>query len=452
MRREHPYSHAALDTSDMDAGRRRFLVAAAALTAGAATGFGTLLTPQPAAAFRTPARIVIVGAGAAGLSLASRLASALDGASITIVDRREEHYYQPGLTLVATGAWKASRVLDTNSRFIPRDVEWLRDSVVEYDPDNNRIHTATGQTVNYDFLLVASGLQLNFDAIEGMSPELIGSHGIGCVYDTPDHAERTWRAIRAFTETGGVGLFTRAPGAIKCAGAPLKVTMLAEHGLRTAGHRGKAELHYFQPGNALFSQPGIDSFLKQHFPEQRDIAINWEHQLKGLDAARQEATFVTAEGERVVEYDFIHVVPPMSAPVSVRESELAWQEGGFSGWLEVDPHTLQHRRYPNVFGVGDVIGTPIGKTAASVKAQTPVAVANLLSILRDRDPVASYNGYTSCPLITERGKGILVEFDYSLNMTPSFGFIDPYEEQWIPWLMKDRMLHAAYNAMLRGRI
>lgn len=438
----------------MKPGRRDFLALSASGAVLAATGLGAsaLLTAAPARAVSTQARIVIVGAGAAGVSLASRLSSGLDGARITIIDSREAHYYQPGLTLVATGAWTASRVMDSNSRYIPSGVTWIKDSVAEFDPDNNRVYTESGRGVDYDYLLVATGLKLNFDAIEGMDPSLIGTNGIGCVYDNPDHAARTWQAIERFTQTGGVGLFTRAPGAIKCAGAPLKVTMLTEHGLRKVGNRASADLHYFAPGTGLFSQPDINAFLKSHFPEDRDITVNWEHRLSAIDPGRREATFATGDGERTVGYDFIHVVPPMTAPDSVRNSELASDEAAFAGWLEVDRYTMQHRRYPNVFGAGDVVGTPIGKTAASVKAQVPVAAANLISLIADREMTARYNGYTSCPLITERGRGILVEFDYDLNMVPSFGFISPYEEHWVPWLMKDRMLHAAYNAMLRGRI
>ena len=439
---------------DIDTGRRQFVITSAAAGALAAAGLGggTLLAPLPAHAVRTNARIVIVGAGAAGISLASRLSRSLDGARISIIDSREAHYYQPGLTLVATGAWDSSRVFDRTERYLPGDVDWIRDSVVAFEPERNRVHLQRGTTVDYDYLLVATGVELEFAAIDGMDPQLIGSNGIACVYDSPDHAVRTWQAINRFIETGGVGLFTRPPGALKCAGAPLKVTMLTEHGLRKAARRGQAQLEYFAPDQSLFSQPDINEFLKQHFPHERDIGLNWQHRLIAIDPGRRQATFTTGDGQRTLDYDLIHVVPPMRAPASIRQSELAWGDGSFTGWLEVDRHTLQHQRYPNVFGAGDVVGTPVGKTAASVKAQVPVVVDNLLAVLQGSEPPARYNGYTSCPLITEQGRGILVEFDYEMKMVPSFGFISPYREHWVPWLMKDRMLHAAYNAMLRGRI
>ena len=437
--------------------RRDFLklssLSTGALAAGG-IGLGSLLQSAPARAVETSAHIVIVGAGAAGLASANRLRRRLDGARITVVDPRTDHYYQPGLTLVATGLWARSRTEDRNERYMPDGVEWIQEPIAEYDPESNRVVTAGGASLEYDYLVVTTGLELRFDQIEGMSPELIGSHGIGCVYDNPDHAARTWQALEPFTREGGKGLFIRPPGAIKCAGAPLKMTMLAEHRLRQHGAREQAELHYYAPGDGLFSQPDIDRFLKDHFPE-RGIDLHWHHRVKGIEPEQRRVTFEREDGDDYTEsYDFIHLPPAMSAPEPLRESDLAAQEGRFAdgGWLEVDQYTLQHKRYPNVFGAGDVCGTPIGKTSATVKNGTPIMVENLVSVIQDREPEATFDGYTSCPLITEIGQAILVEFNYDLEMTPSFPFISPYEEHWLSWVMKEHLLQPAYNAMLRGRI
>ncbi len=437
----------------VDTKRRRLLQAASLGTSVALIG-GGLLTSPTAGAIETRAHIVIVGAGAAGIAAANRLSRSLDGARITIIDARQRHIYQPGLTLVATGSWKPNKLIDSNARYLPGSVDWVQDMVAEFDPESNRVVTASGQAIDYDFLLVTTGLKLDFDAIEGMSPELIGQQGIGCVYDSPEHAERTWAMIDEYTRSGGAGLFTRAPGGIKCAGAPLKVAMLTEDLARRRGTRDQLAMRYQSPGSGLFSQPDMDAFLKREFPD-RGITIDWHHRLKGIEPERKRAVFSTPDGDQSIDYDFIHVVPPMRAPDALGNSPLAWQQGAFAedgNWLEVDQYSMQHRRYANVFGAGDCVGTPIGKTAASVKAQVPVAVHNLIEIIAGREPAASYDGYTSCPLITGRGRGILVEFDYELNMVPSFPFISPYREHWVPWVMKDRMLQPAYNAMLRGRI
>jgi sulfide:quinone oxidoreductase len=113
---------------------------------------------------------------------------------------------------------------------------------------------------------------------------------------------------------------------------------------------------------------------------------------------------------------------------------------------------LRHRRYDDIFAVGDIAGVPKGKTAASVKWQVPVVEDHLVAAIDGREGTELYDGYTSCPLITRIGRAMLVEFDYNNNLTPSFpGIIAPLEELWISWLMKEVALKATYNAMLRGR-
>ncbi len=439
--------------------RRGFLklsgLSTGALAAASGIGTAGMLRSEPAKAVPTNARIVIVGAGAAGLGSANRLRRRLDGADITVIDRRRQHRYQPGLTLVASGVWPRSKTEDRNAHYMPEGVNWVQADVEAYEPESNRLITYEGQTTEYDYLVVTTGLELRFDRIEGMSPELIGTNGIGCVYDTPDHATRTWRAMESYIQEGGKGLFIRPPGAIKCAGAPLKMTMLTEHRLRQRGSRSQSQLHYYAPGDGLFSQPDIDAFLKRHFPEERDINVHWHHRVKGIEPEARRVTFESQEqGEYTESYDFLHMPPPMSAPSSVRDSDLAAQQGPFAegGWLEVDQYTLQHKRYPNVFGAGDVCGVPLGKTSATAKNMTPIMVENLVRALQDQEPEAAFDGYTSCPLITEIGQAILVEFNYDLEMTPSFGFISPYREQWLTWVVKEYLLRPAYNAMLRGRI
>ena len=454
MRKPTPNSprHAESDRPE-SASRRGLLKLLGAGSVAVAAG-GSILLPSAARAMKTRARIVIAGSGAAGLAAANRLSQALDGATITVIDRRKEHIYQPGLTLVATGVWRPGKVVDANRRYMPSGVEWLDAMVAEFDPEANRVITDAGQTIPYDYLLVATGLKVDFGAIQGMSPDLIGREGIGCVYDNPDHAERTWQMIDRYVNQGGTGLFTRGPGGIKCAGAPLKVTMLTEDLATRRGRRSDLEMIYNSPSGGLFSQPDMDRFLREEFPS-RDIAINWHHRLVGIEPELRRATFATPDGQARLDYDFIHVVPPMRAPDALANSALAWQSGPFADdgdWMEVDQHSMQHQRFPNVFGAGDCVGTPIGKTAASVKAQVPVAVDNMIAAIAERESTSTYDGYTSCPLITRLGRGILVEFDYALNMVPSFPFISPYSEHWVPWVMKDRMLLPAYNAMLRGRI
>ncbi|WP_100638399.1 FAD-dependent oxidoreductase [Marinobacter salexigens] len=404
----------------------------------------------------TKARIVILGGGAAGMSMANRLARRLSGATITVVEPRELHHYQPGWTLVASGVWEAERTLQPNAKFRPAGIEWVQGQAAGIDAGQRRITLADSSTLDYDVLVVATGLQLNYQLIDGMSPDLIGSNGIGSVYASLDAARRTRDAIDAWlAEGGGKGIFTSPQTAIKCAGAPIKMTFTTLSRIKAEGVRDHFNLDYFTGGGGMFSQPWINDFLKQRF-DRENITRHHSQYLSAIDAGAKQAQFTSKDGSTEVrDYDFIHVVPPMSAPDFVKDSDLIAQSGAFQGeWLDTDIHTLQHNRYPEVFGIGDVIGAPINKTAASVKAQAPVVEANILAYLQEKPLPARHNGYTSCPLITDIGKAMLVEFGYDNNMEflPSFSFIDPKEESWSAWVLKDYLLQPAYYAMLEGRV
>ncbi|MFT3665603.1 NAD(P)/FAD-dependent oxidoreductase [Piscinibacter sp.] len=431
--------------------RRRALLAL-----GAAGAAGFALTPGVAGAankLKTTARIVIAGAGAAGLAAASRLSEALDGAKITLIDARREHFYQPGFTLVASGIKPAGYVVSSTADYVPAGVDLVPERVVEFDPEGRKVVTESGQAHAYDFLVVATGMKLEYGLIEGMDETLIGTNGIGSIYHSPAKAEATWQAMSAFADQGGRGVFLRPGTEMKCAGAPLKYTFIAEDYLSRRGQRGKAEVVYNSNNKALFSVPIVSEKVRMLFQE-RGIQVNYERVLKAIDPGRRIATFATPAGTEEQNYDFIHVIPPMRAPEAIRNSPLPWQSGPWAaeGWMEVDKATLRHVRYRNVFGVGDIAGVPKGKTAASVKWQVPVAVEHLVAEIAGKTSGALYTGYTSCPLITRLGRAMLVEFDYQNNLAPSFpGVIAPLEELWISWVMKTMALKPTYISMLRGR-
>ena len=426
--------------------RRSLLLGAGAL--GLALAAPTQSRAEPV---KTRARIVIAGGGAAGLTAASRLARKLDGADIVMVEPRSEHFYQPGFTLIGAGLKPASYSILRTADYVAPGVRWLQDAVAEFDPVGNKIVTGKGNTLPYDYLVVATGLVLDYAAIDGMSRDLIGREGIASVYAGAREAALSWQALATFAETGGTGLFGRPATEMKCAGAPLKQTFLADDHLRRRGTRNKSEIVYNAHNPTLFSVPQVDAKVRELFARQ-EFKINFSHVLTKIDPARHVATYATPQGPVDLTWDFINVIPPMRAPQAVRNSPLPWQSGTFAadGWIEVDKATLRHLRFANVFGVGDINGVPKGKTAASVKWQAPVAVDHLVGSITGKGGTERYNGYTSCPLITRIGQAMLVEFDYDNNLTPSFPFIPPLDELWLAWVIKERALKPNYTAMLRG--
>ncbi|QGZ34479.1 NAD(P)/FAD-dependent oxidoreductase [Stappia indica] len=433
----------------MLANRRQFLALVAAASAAATHSGPIQAQPVP-----TGARIVILGAGAAGTALANRLTARLPGARITLLDPRQAHLYQPGFTLIAAGLKPASYSVSMTAEWLPRKAEWIQEAAAEIDPEARRVVTTSGRALTYDFLVVATGLKLDYEAIEGMSTDLIGSNGIGSVYAGPDQAAATFAEMSRFVEKGGTALFTRPATEMKCAGAPLKYAFLTDDAARRKGTRDKVKIIYAAHSGAFFSVPIVNEKVRMLF-EDRGFETVKNHVMVAIDPGRRIATFDTPEGRKEVGYDFTNVIPPMRAPDAIRfNSPLSWQQGPFAadGWLEVDKHTLRHLRYPSVFALGDVAGVPKGKTAASVKWQVPVVEDQLAAQIAGRESTARYDGYTSCPLITRVGRAMLVEFDYKDNLVPSFpGLIAPLEELWVSWLMKEIALKATYNAMLRGR-
>lgn len=430
--------------------RRRWLLGAAGATAAA-----VMAAPAAQAArLKTQARIVVAGSGLGGLAVATRLSKLLDGARITIVDKKQEHNYQPGYTLVATGVWPVSKVRDRNADLQPAGVEWIQEMVAEFDPAGNAVVTTAGQRVPYDYLVVATGTHQDWGLIEGMDVAAIGQNGLTSIYPSPEAAVATWQAMDAFRQKGGNAVMTLPATPLKCAGAPLKMTFMLRDRLAQAGTLDKSSVTFYSAvGNVFGVKPVNDNVVGRW--QDLGIGIEYTQKLKAVDIGARKATFVTPEGASTeVPYDFIHVVPPMRAPDAVKNSDLAWKEGGFAagGWLEVDKDTLQHRRYKNVFGLGDINGTPRGKTAATVKKSAPLVAQHVVDVIAGREPGQKFDGYTSCPLIVREGSAMLIEFDYEGKLVPSLPMIEPLQDSYFAWLMKYAMLKPAYMAVLKGRV
>ena len=433
-----------------DSTRRAFLAMAAA---GGA--LATLPAESARAAdgepIRTNAKVVIIGAGAAGSALANRLRRRLQGAEITIIDPSVRHIYQPGMTLVAAGLKPGNYVTSQTTDWIPAGVRLVPEKVALVDGEAQTVATEAGTVLDYDFLVLAPGLILDHDAIEGFSLDMVGQNGIGALYAGPEYAEATWAAASQFVEKGGRGIFTRPATEMKCAGAPLKHTFLIDDRLRRADNRQNAEVIYAAPQGSLFGVPIVAEKVRMLFGE-RGIETQMGRTLTSVDADRKIATFQTEAGAVEEGYDYLHVIPPQRAPDFVVQSGLHWEDRWVGqGWAEVDPYTLRHARYDTIFAAGDIAGVPKGKTAASAKFQVPVVEDHLVAAIEGKEGTARYTGYTSCPMITRIGRAMLIEFDYDNNLVPSFpGVIAPLEELWISWLMKEVALKATYNAMLRG--
>jgi sulfide:quinone oxidoreductase len=389
-------------------------------------------------------QILIVGGGTAGLTVAARLLNADPSLDVAIVEPSEKHYYQPLWTLVGGGIVSREASERDEADFIPRDATWIRDAVAAFDPDANRLTTRDGKRIGYDFLVVAPGIQIHWDRIVGLR-ESIGRGGV-CSNYSYQYVNHTWESIRDFR--GGDALFTQPSGAVKCGGAPQKTMYLAEEHFRRAGVRPRARVVFASGTPRIFA---VDRYAKalEKIVAERGIETRFKHELTELRPEAREAVFRTPDsGEAVLHYDLIHVTPPMGPPGFVASSPLADKEG----WVEVDRHTLRHPRFANVFGIGDASNLPTSKTGAAIRKQAPVLAENLLAVVRGETPRASYDGYTSCPLVTGYSSLVLAEFDYEKEPAETFPF-DQSKERYSMLLLKKLGLPALYwHGMLRGRL
>jgi sulfide:quinone oxidoreductase len=389
--------------------------------------------------------VLIVGGGTAGISIAARLAALPNPPKVAIIEPSQKHYYQPLWTLVGGGVFPREMSERDEADFIPRGVEWIVDRVGEFHPDDNAVKLSSGKTVKYEDLVVALGIQLDWDKVKGLKGTL-GKNGVSTNYRY-DTVEQTWSMLDAFD--GGNAVFTFPATPIKCAGAPQKIMYLAEEHFRRKGIRSKANVVYMSATPSMFGVPKYRVALEKIVAE-RNIQTQFKQNLIEVRASSREAIFhhVDSGDETIVKYDFMHVTPPQGPPDVVKQSPLA----NDAGWVEVDDHTLQHKRYSNVWSSGDCSSLPVSKTGAAIRKQVPVLVDNLMAKRDGRVMPGHYDGYASCPLVTGRGKTILAEFGYGGQIMESFPF-DQAQERYSMYALKAYGLPNMYwHGMLRGRV
>lgn len=396
-------------------------------------------------------QILIIGAGAAGITVAASLKRHSDGKQldIAIVDPASNHYYQPAFTLVGGGCYSLEKTRRSTSSLIPSGVSWVKQAAAGIDPENNVVELDNGDKITYDYLVVCPGLVLDWDAVEGLK-EAVGKNGV-CSNYSPDYVEYTWECIQGL-KAGSKAFFTQAPLPFKCPGAPQKIAYLAADYLRGKGILDQCDVHFTNPGPGMF---GVPYFAKALVKVADGYGIHKDllHKLTKIDGEAKKATFLVVDGDnkgdvKELDFDMIHVTPHQKTPAFLHGCAVSNE----AGYVDVDQNTMQHVKYSNVFGLGDACSTPNSKTAAAVRKQAPAVVENIKSLMDGKALTGSYNGYGSCPLTTSRGKVMMAEFIYGGKVTPTLPFIaKPNEESSMMWHTKTIGLPLLYwEFMLKG--
>lgn len=391
-------------------------------------------------------QVLIVGGGNAGISVAAQLRRKDRSLDIAIIEPSEIHYYQPAWTLVGAGTFNREKTKRKEASVIPHGVKWIRQRVTGFLPVDSKVTLDNGEQVEYDRLVIAAGIQLNWQDVKGLK-ETLGKNNV-CSNYSYETAPYTFECFKHFQ--GGTALFTNPETPVKCGGAPHKIMYLAGDYFRRHGKLNKADIQYWSGAAKLFAVPQYEKTL-MNVVERNHIKLNLQYKLVEIDGPARKATF-KGIGEsnkdviREISFDMIHVTPPQSAPDFIRNSPVA----NDAGWVDVDKYTLQHARYPNIFSLGDSAALPISKTGAAIRKQAPVLVKNLLSSLKNEPLKERYNGYTSCPLVTAYGKLVLAEFDYDNKPQETFPF-DQSKERRSMYLLKKYVLPWMYwTRILKG--
>lgn len=388
-------------------------------------------------------QIVIIGGGNAGISVASKLLLADKSLQVALIDPADKHYYQPAWTLVGGGAFNIQDTERDEASVIPKGVHWIKEKVNSFNPESNEIILGNGEKVSYQYLVVAAGIQLNWDEVKGLN-ETLGKNGV-CSNYSFKHAPYTFECISNLKE--GKAIFHNPHTPVKCGGAPHKIMYLAADYFRKHGVLSNVNIQYWSGAGKLFAVPKYEKTLLE-VCKRGNIQLNFMQKLVEVDGPAKKAKFVgigedNKEVETWVEFDMMHVTPPQGPPAFIKESPLA----NAAGWVDVDKHTLQHVRYTNIFSLGDSSGLPTSKTGAAIRKQAPVVVENLIASIKHQALSGHYTGYTSCPLVTGYGKLVLAEFDYDNKPMETFPF-DQSKERLSMYILKRYVLPWLYWAKI----
>ncbi|MCB0554850.1 MAG: NAD(P)/FAD-dependent oxidoreductase [Phaeodactylibacter sp.] len=416
-------------------------------------------------------QIVIIGAGTAGITVAAQLLLKDKSLDIAIIDPASKHYYQPAWTLVGAGTYNFKDTERNMGDLIPKGAKWIQEYVEEVLPDENAVVLRDGTTINYDYLVACPGIQIDLDGIEGLA-ETHGKNGVCSNYTDPEY---TWKVLQEFK--GGNAIFTQPATPIKCGGAPQKIMYLADDYWRKTGVRKDSEILFITPGSVIFGVEPFGSTLMK-VVDRKGIQLRFFHKITKIDGENKRVFFdivqpfekishlcynysdlddsEIVQGHANLKFDMLHLAPPQSAPDFIKRSKIAHQDGPSKGWINVNPYSLQHVEYPNVFSLGDAADLPTAKTGAAVRKQAPVVVENLLHLIKNETTInEGYQGYSSCPLVTGYGKMLLAEFNYKgeRDSDPLISkFVDTSKEKWSMWILKKYGLPFMYwNLMLKGR-
>ena len=396
-------------------------------------------------------RIAILGAGTAGTIMANRLARMYRRAlrdrsmQITVVDQDDRHLYQPGLLFLPFGGYTPDQIVKPRGAQLAAEVEYLRGGIDRVEPDEDVVFLEDGRAVPYDVLIVATGTRLAPEETEGLT----GPGWRDKVFDfySLEGATALRDALARFR--GGRLVIDIVDMPIKCPVAPLEFAFLADAHFTRRGIRDKVDITYVTPLDSAFTKATCAKLLT-HFLSDKRIELVTEFAAGTVDGA---AGRLVSYDERVVEFDLLVTIPLHVGQDYVgRSSGL----GDSLKFVPTDPHTLQAKRKPNIFALGDATDLPSSKAGSVVHFQAEILAPNIRRFLEGRPLDRGFDGHSNCFIETGFEKALLIDFNYAVEPVPgkfpfAFGPMPLLKESRVNHLGKLAFRWIYWNLLLPGR-
>jgi sulfide:quinone oxidoreductase len=354
--------------------------------------------------------LLILGAGTGGSMVANKMAHELDPQEwkIIIVDKFESHYYQPGFLFIPFGIYNAADVTKRKRDFIPPNVELIFSDIEIIEPDQNRVRLfKENKVINYDYLVVATGTQIQPGETEGM---VDGGGWRENIFDfyTVEGAVALARFLK-FWKGGRLVLnVTEMP--IKCPVAPLEFLFLADWYFTERGMRDKVDIVYATPLPGAFTKPRASAILGDIL-DQKGIHLVSEFDLGSVDAGENK---IASWDENEIEYDLFVTVPTNMGSEVIERSGM----GDDLNYVPIDKHTLQSNKWENVWVIGDAGNAPTSKAGSVAHFMLDILIENMLRHMEGLEPLPKFDGHANCYIESGFEKGILIDFNYDVEPLP----------------------------------
>jgi len=353
-------------------------------------------------------KLVILGAGTAGTMMLNKFSGVLekDKWQVTIVDKDETHYYQPGFLFIPFGIYGKKDVIKPKRDFFPVGANVIISDIERIEPDKNRVILANKVVLPYDFLIIATGAHIEPAQTEGMTGELWHKNifDFYTIQGACGLAEffRHWQ--------GGRIVINISEMPIKCPVAPLEFAFLADWYFTERGIRDKVDIHFVTPLTGAFTKPRASAILGD-FLDKKNIRLTSDFNIARVD--NQEKKIVSWD-ENEIPFDVLVTIPTNMGDGTIQRSGM----GDELNFIPTDKETLQAKDFTNIFVIGDATDLPSSKAGSVAHFQADILYDNFLSVIDGRKPDAKFDGHANCFIESGFGKGILIDFNYTTEPLP----------------------------------